>query len=135
MEARRARVLHADDDRDTADSTAELLRLDGHEVRVVYDGQLAVETARTFWPHVVILDINMPFLNGYEVAAALRKQETEDHHFILIAHTARTEMADVERASQAGFDHHVAKPAQSGRLRALVHKLVNPAAGLRPSAV
>ncbi len=120
MGAGNARVLTADDDRDTADSTADLLRLDGHDVMAVYDGQQAVETARTFWPHVVILDINMSRLNGYEAAAALRKQETADHHFILIAHTARAEPADVKRAQGAGFDHHVAKPHQSRRLRTLV---------------
>ena len=63
----------------------------------------------------------MPRLNGYEVAAALRAQETAEHRFILIAHTARTERADIETAHRAGFDHHVAKPQQSGGLRALIH--------------
>lgn len=121
-----ARVLTADDDRDTADTTADLLRLDGHEVRAVYDGQEAVEAARTFWPHVVILDVNMPRLNGYEVAAALREQETAEHRFILIAHTARADPADVERARRAGFDHHVPKPSESGRLRDLVNASVGP---------
>lgn len=67
MGALRARVLTVDDDRDTADTTADLRRLDGHDVRAVYDGHEAVETARTFWPHVVILDVNMPGLDGYEV--------------------------------------------------------------------
>ena len=121
MNAEMLRVLTADDDHDTADTTADLLRLDGHEVRVAYDGQQAIEVARTFWPHVAILDINMPLVNGYEVAAALRGQETPDHRFILIAHTARTTPADVERARRAGFDHHVAKPARSGSLRHLVN--------------
>ena len=50
-----ARILTADDDRDTADMTADLLRLDGHQVNAVYDGQQAIETARTFWPHVARL--------------------------------------------------------------------------------
>ncbi len=125
MSARGARILTADDDIDTADTTADLLRLDGHDVRAVYDGQQAVDVARSFWPHVVILDINMPGLNGYEVAAALRAQETAEHRFILIAHTARTEQADIEAADRAGFDHHVAKPQQSGRLGALIHASLN----------
>ena len=129
--ALRARVLAADDDRDTADTTADLLRLDGHEVKAVYDGRQAVETARTFWPHVVILDINMPGLNGYEVAAALRQQETADHHFVLIAHTARADEADLERARRAGFDHHVPKPSQTGSLRGLVRDSVT-GAGRQP---
>ena len=124
-----ARVLTADDDRDTADTTADLLRFDGHEVKVVYDGRHAIEIARTFRPHVVILDVNMPGLDGYAVAAALREQETVEHRFVLVAHTARADPADVERARRAGFDHHVPKPARSDELRELVRASLAPAAG------
>ena len=115
------RVLTADDDHDTADTTAELLRLDGHEVRVAYDGQQAVAIAGTFWPHIAILDINMPLMDGYLAAAALRKLETTGHRFVLIAHSARTTPLDLERARRAGFDHHVAKPARSGSMQKLVN--------------
>ena len=115
-----ARVLAADDHRDTADTTADLLRMEGYEVVAVYDGLQAVAAARSFRPHVAVLDINMPGLNGYQVAAALRELETEDHRFVLIAHTARMEAADLERAHQVGFDHFIAKPAQTGSLRDVV---------------
>lgn len=127
-----ARVLTADDDRDTADTTADLLRLDGHEVIAVYDGTQALEAARGFWPHVVVLDINMPGLNGYQVAAALREQETAAHRFVLIAHSARMEPSDLERARLAGFDHYLVKPAQSGSLRGLVQTSLAPAREPRP---
>ena len=122
-----ARVLTADDHRDTADTTADLLRLDGHEVVAVYDGIQALETARSLLPHIVVLDINMPGLNGYQVAAALREQETEGHRFVLIAHSARVEPEDLDRARQAGFDYYLVKPAQSSSLRDLVRASLAPA--------
>ena len=113
------RVLIADDDRDTADTTADVLRFDGHEVRAVYDGRQAVDTARTFRPHIAILDINMPIMDGYEAATALRK---ESIHFelILVAQTSLTEPDDVDRVTRAGFDHYVNKPPAAGELGRLV---------------
>lgn len=113
------RILVADNNFDTADSTAELLRLDGHEVRAVYDGRQAVEAARTFRPHLVILDINMPVMDGYEAAAALRK-ELADARFVLVAFTSLAQPADVDRVRRAGFDHYLGKPAANGELAALV---------------
>jgi len=113
------RVLVADDNCDTADSTADLLRFDGHDVRAVYDGRQAVETARTFRPHVVILDINMPVMDGYEAATALRK-ESSDPELVLVAHTSLTQPDDMERVKRAGFDHYVNKPPAPGAMGQLV---------------
>ena len=121
LDAVALRVLAADDDHDTADTTADLLRLYGHDVRVAYDGQQAVAIASTFWPHIAILDINMPVMDGYLAAAALRKLETPDHRFVLIAHSARSTPTDLEQARRAGFDHHVAKPAGTGSIQRLVN--------------
>ena len=117
------RVLVADDDHDTADSTADLLRFDGYEVRAVYDGRQALETARTFRPHVVILDINMPVMDGYEAATALRK-ESSDLELVLIAHTSLTRPEDMERVKRAGFDHYVSKPPAPGAMGQLVLECV-----------
>ena len=113
------RVIVADDDHDTADSTADLLRLDDYDVRSVYDGLQAVEMARMFRPHLVILDINMPVMDGCEAARALRRQSA-DSELVLIAHTSLTQEADLERVRRAGFDHHVRKPAGRRELEALV---------------
>ena len=115
------RVIVADDDHDTADSTADLLRLDDHDVRSVYDGLQAVEMAKTFRPHLVILDIQMPVMDGCEAAGALRRQSA-DSELVLIAHTSLTQRADLERVRRAGFDHHVSKPAGHRELEALVAK-------------
>jgi CheY-like chemotaxis protein len=113
------RVLVADDDPDTADSTVEVLRLDGHDVRAVYDGRQAVEIAKTFRPHLVILDINMPVMDGYEAASALRK-EFNDPDLILVAHTSLTKPDDSDRVRRAGFNHYLHKPPAPGAMRQLV---------------
>jgi CheY-like chemotaxis protein len=115
------RVLVADDNHDTADSTADLLRMAGHQLRSAYDGRQAVEMARTFHSHLVILDINMPVMDGYEAAVALRKESTDDE-LVLVAHTSLTKPADLDRVRRAGFDHYVGKPVGHGELQALVTK-------------
>ena len=120
MQPTLSRVLVADDDRDTADTTADLLQLEGYAVRVAYDGLQAVEAARAFDPHLVILDIDMPVMDGYAAAAAIRT-DSAGRHVVFIAHTASVTPAVGSRSSRlAGFDHHLTKPADSGRLCALV---------------
>ena len=119
------RILVADDDRDTADLTTELLRLDGYEVRAVYDGHQALAAARTFRPHLVILDIDMPVLDGCETASALRA-ESADASMVLVAHTALNLPAALERIRRAGFDRYLKKPAAHGALGVLVAECVMP---------
>lgn len=121
-----ARVLIADDDRDTADTTAELLQLSGYETRAVYNGLQAVHTARVFGPHVAVLDLNMPVMDGYEAAVVLRREGTRKN-LILIAHSAQTEPHEIERAHRSGFDHHLAKPADSGKLQTLIESALRDA--------
>ena len=113
------RILIADDNHDTADSTADLLRLDGHEVRTVYDGRQALEAARTFRPHLVILDIQMPVMDGCAAACALRA-ESPHASAVMVAHTALTQPADLDRVRRAGFDRYLSKPSAPGALEALV---------------
>ncbi|MDB5819811.1 MAG: sensory box protein [Rhizobacter sp.] len=103
------RVLVADDNRDAADSLAEVLRLKGYQARVAYDGEEAVQAAIEFDPGFVFLDIGMPKMNGYQVAAALRKMSSMAD-VPLVALTGWGTAADREKAHAAGFDHHLTKP-------------------------
>ena len=104
-----ARILIADDNRDAASSLASLLALDGHETRVVNDGALAISAAHAFKPHVALLDIGMPRLNGYEVAREIRAAPW-GKEVTLIAVTGWGQAEDKRRAQEAGFDHHFTKP-------------------------
>ncbi|AKJ29499.1 chemotaxis protein methyltransferase CheR [Caldimonas brevitalea] len=104
------RVLIVDDNQDAADSVAAVLALDGHEVKTVGDGSLALASAPVYVPQVVLLDIGLPGLNGYEVARRLR-QMAPTRDALLIALTGYGQREDREIAMQAGFDVHLVKPA------------------------
>src|SRR3954469_18366165 len=112
------RVLVADDNRDAADSLQRLLALSGHEVRVAYDGESAVNVGSEFRPRVAILDIGMPGTNGYDVARALRRRHGGE--LTLVALTGWGQDADRRRASDAGFDHHLTKPVDPQTLSLLL---------------
>jgi CheY-like chemotaxis protein len=124
------RILIADDDRDIADSLVLLLQTRGHEVLAVYGGSEAVDAAPSFKPDMVLLDINMPGMNGYKVAAALRRGDPGDMHLVLIANTARTEGEHLQLARQAGFDFHMDKPMDGEKLCAYV-EAIRPRATVR----
>jgi CheY-like chemotaxis protein len=120
--AGRCRILVVDDNMDSAESMATLLRLDGHEVRVTYDGLAAVESALAFHPQVVLLDIGLPGLDGYEVARRLRlTNETKDIFLIALTGYGRTE--DRVRALTSGFNYHITKPVDPGELDMIIKKL------------
>jgi CheY-like chemotaxis protein len=104
-----ARILVADDNRDAATSLATLLQLDGHETCVANDGMQAFATAESFRPHVALLDIGMPKLNGYEVAQRIRGAPW-GKVMTLVALTGWGQVEDKRRAKEAGFDHHFTKP-------------------------
>jgi CheY-like chemotaxis protein len=116
------RVLIADDDRDGALTLSTLLELEGHEVRTVHGGQDALDAAREFRPDVVLLDIGMPKVTGYEAARRLRLRYGNDCP-VLIAITGWKQASDKILASLAGFDHHVAKPYEPAQLIELLKKL------------
>ncbi len=120
------RVLIADDDRDSVATLGALLELEGYEVRAVHGGQEALDAARQFKPHVVLLDIGMPKVTGYEAARRLRQRYGDDCP-MLVAVTAWKQASDKILASLAGFDHHVAKPYEPSELLRLL-------ATLRPAA-
>jgi signal transduction histidine kinase/ActR/RegA family two-component response regulator len=109
------RLLIADDLPDAADSLAILFRSAGHEAEVVYDGEKAFAAAETMRPSVVLLDIEMPKVNGYEVARQIRVQPWGKDLY-LIALTGWGKEEDRRRASEAGFDAHLVKPVSIERL-------------------
>ncbi|MCI0458232.1 MAG: ATP-binding protein [Gemmataceae bacterium] len=115
----RRRVLVVDDNLDAAESLALLVRLWGHEVRVAHDGQGALSEATAFRPEVVLLDIGLPGLSGYEVAARLRALP-DARATLLVAMTGWGQPQDRQRAREAGFDVHLTKPADPEVLHALL---------------
>ena len=117
--ATRRRVLVADDNRDAADSLAMLLRMDGHDVQVVYDGAQAMQAIRESPPEVALIDIGMPEMNGYEVARAVRQMLPKER-VTLIAVTGWGQKHDVTRALDAGFDSHFTKPIDPLSVSALL---------------
>lgn len=103
------RVLIVDDNRDGADSLASLLRIMGNDVRTAYEGQAGVDVANVFSPDVVVLDIGMPKLNGYEACRRIREQSS-GRQVMLIAMTGWGQDDDRRRSREVGFDHHLVKP-------------------------
>jgi PAS domain S-box-containing protein len=116
---RTLRVLIVDDNRDAADSLNLLLASMGQNVYVAYDGQSAISAAKTFKPDVVLLDIGMPHMSGYEVARALRADASAANS-ALVAVTGWGQDADKERAKEAGFTHHFVKPISEEALRLIL---------------
>lgn len=119
MSARKRRILVVDDNRDAADSLALILQRMGHELSTAYDGQEGVEAVARFQPEVVLLDIGLPKLNGYEAAREIRRQPT-GKEVELIAITGWGQEEDKRRAFEAGFDHHLTKPVEASVLRKLL---------------
>jgi CheY-like chemotaxis protein len=106
--AERRTVLVVDDNRDGAESLAELVRLLGHDAQVVYDGRSAIERVRRAPPDVVFCNIGLPDVSGYEVARALRAAGVRRTKLFALSGYAQPE--DLEKAGEAGFDGHLAKP-------------------------
>ncbi len=113
------RILVVDDNADAADSLALLLRLGGHDVRTAYDGPAALDVAGIFRPEVVLLDIGLPRMDGFEVARRLRA-EHPDESMLLVALTGYGQEEDRRQACDAGFDHHFRKPLEIDALKALL---------------
>jgi len=103
------KILVVDDNVDAADTLESLLGMDGFAVSTVYDGVAAVAQARAAKPDIVVMDIGMPGLDGYEAARLIRQQPGGDA-IVLIALTGWGQSNDRKRASEAGFDHHLVKP-------------------------
>ena len=126
----RCRVLVVDDNVDAADSLAMLLDMQGHDVRVVHEGGEALEAVREFRPRLVLLDLGMPRMDGFEVAQRIRASG-EASGVVLAALTGWGQRADRQRTAAAGFDHHLVKPVEPAVLEQLLAGLgpARPAGG------
>jgi len=113
------RILVADDNRDAAESLALLLEVMGHEVRQAHDGRAAVEAAAAFEPQLVLLDIGMPHLNGYDACRQIRAQANGAARTV-VALTGWGQPQDMRNSREAGFDHHLVKPVDMETLAGLI---------------
>ena len=119
------RILVVDDDPDGADSLAALLTLIGHDTVVANDGLAALVLADTFRPDVVVLDLGMPGIDGFEVAERLRRTPMGPG-LLLIAATGWGHPEDRRRSLAAGFDHHLAKPVDLHQLAEIIASKPQP---------
>jgi PAS domain S-box-containing protein len=115
------RILVADDNLDAANSLAMMLRLNGNDVVTACDGFEAIETARTFRPHAILLDIGMPRLNGYDACRQLRAIESLGG-CLIVATTGWGQDDDVRRSKEAGFDYHLVKPVEARVIQELLQR-------------
>jgi CheY-like chemotaxis protein/anti-sigma regulatory factor (Ser/Thr protein kinase) len=115
------RVLVVDDNRDAAEMVALLLKCLGHETRMAHDGQEAVDAAAGFRPHVVLLDLQLPRLDGYQAAEQIRRQDGSPP--VLIALTGRGGDDDRRRSTAAGFTAYLVKPVDHNLLTKLIADL------------
>ena len=120
------RILVVDDNADSALSLAMMLSIMGHDTRTAHDGETAVTTAESFLPEVVLLDIGLPKLNGYEVAQRIRTSSWGSSMF-LIAVTGWGQDEDRQRSAEVGLNVHMVKPVEPSALQKLL-------AGLRPDS-
>jgi CheY-like chemotaxis protein len=118
------RILVADDNRDAAESMKVLLKLMGAEVAIAFDGLQALEVAAQFRPQVVLLDIGMPKLHGYDTAKRFRQEEW-GKDIVIVALTGWGRDEDRRRAEEAGFDGHLVKPVHVSALRQLLERLLD----------
>jgi signal transduction histidine kinase/ActR/RegA family two-component response regulator len=116
-----ARVLLVDDNQDAADTAAALLEISGYEVKVAYDPGVALTMLDQFVPHVAVLDIGLPGISGYELAARL-KAHRNGRNCYLVALTGYGTAADVAKAHEAGFGKHLVKPAKPEELIAAIEQ-------------
>lgn len=125
------RVLVVDDNVDAAQTLAMLVQLAGHEVRIAYDGPPALTLAQAFQPQVVLLDLNLPAMDGYEVARKLRERP-ETQEAVLAAVSGWGQPEDRRRSKDAGFDRHFVKPVDPNIITKLLSDARRGREGLPP---
>jgi PAS domain S-box-containing protein len=119
---RKRRVLVVDDNKAAADMLSMVVKMLGHEVRTAGDGQQALQIAAEFRPDVVLMDLGMPRMNGYEAAQRMRR-EPWGRQLMLVALTGWGHDEDKRRSLDCGFDHHLVKPADPAELQVLFSRL------------
>jgi CheY-like chemotaxis protein len=113
------RIVVTDDNEDSASSMAGALRALGHEVRMAFDGTQCIDVCRSFEPEVLLLDIGMPRLNGYDTARIIR-MEPWGAGMLIVAMTGWGQEEDRKRGVHAGFDHHLVKPVDFDALAGIL---------------
>jgi CheY-like chemotaxis protein len=121
-ECGRHRILVVDDNRDAADTLGALLQVLGAEAHIVYDGQSALAALDTFRPSVIVLDLGMPEMDGFEVARRIRARP-ESKDTALIALTGWGQEKDRHRTKAAGFNHHLVKPVDPNAMQTVLATL------------
>jgi CheY-like chemotaxis protein len=119
----KCRVLVVDDNEDAANSLGLMLQIMGYDTRMAYDGLAALEVAAAFRPAVVLLDIGLPKLSGYDACRRLRQQRWGEG-MVLIAQTGWGQEEDKRRAKEAGFNFHIVKPVDPAALEKLLSGLL-----------
>jgi CheY-like chemotaxis protein/anti-sigma regulatory factor (Ser/Thr protein kinase) len=125
------RILVVDDNRDAADSLATLLQMSSHHVRAVHDGLDAVAAAEAFAPQVVLLDLGLPTIDGYETARRMRPQQ-HGGDLLLVALSGWGQAEDLRRSRDAGFDAHLVKPVRFTKLMELLAEKMAGKSGVSP---
>jgi CheY-like chemotaxis protein len=121
--AKRLRILVVEDNTDTAHAMSEVLELWDHEVRLAYDGPGAIDVALAYQPEVILLDIGLPGMDGYQVAQVLR----QDRRFtttLMVAITGYGQPDDIRKSQEAGINYHFTKPINLGALQDLLEGTV-----------
>ncbi len=118
------RVLVVDDNLEAAKTLGWMIEMLGHKVRLAYSGRHALETAKTFLPHAVLLDIGMPGMNGYEVCQIM-KQSPELRKTAFIAQTGWDPKENKAMSKEAGFDHYLVKPIDTDALQKVFSSLIH----------
>jgi PAS domain S-box-containing protein len=134
LPVRSRRILVADDFPQSAETLARLLEKDGNEVQIAKDGVAAVEAAAEFLPDIILMDLAMPRLDGYQAANRIRQQPW-GKSMILIALTGWGQQQDRRRTQEAGFDAHLTKPVNYGAIVSLLTRLTPPAAASESHAL
>jgi CheY-like chemotaxis protein len=125
------KILVADDDQDSAESLALLFQLMGHDVRAAQSGLAAIDVAAEFRPDLIVLDIGMPGLDGYEVCRRIRQHEWAQT-IVIAALTGWSRDEDRDRSEQAGFNHFLVKPVDPKALEELIAGLMRDASPDQP---
>jgi two-component system CheB/CheR fusion protein len=118
---KRCRILVVDDNIDALEISAEVLAIYGHEVKTAPDGEAALEIARTFLPDLVLLDIGLPGIDGYEVCRRMRKL-ADWQNTVIVANSGYAQRPDQEKSYDAGFDHHLVKPVNLAKISGLAKR-------------
>jgi CheY-like chemotaxis protein len=114
------RVLIVDDSKDSAKTLGWMVEYAGHETRLAHDGASAIEIAKTYEPNVILLDIGLPGMNGYEVCKAMHEDRIAQKA-VFIAQTGWGQPEHRQRSKEAGFDHHLVKPIDMQVLKHLLN--------------